>query len=205
MAQKGFHVNITNCIACHACEVACAQEYRLPVGVRRRRVMIQEGEAGGLPVLRHVSMACNHCDDPACLHACPVDRYSKDADTGLVLIKPSVAEDPINGVDCIGCRRCKAACPYGAPQFDEQQGVMDKCTGCHQRLTNPNLPQERRLPACAVTCTSFALHFDDVAAIQGGAYGDADALTSAPAGFKEILDPKYTKPNIRFSNKRWVP
>lgn len=205
MGQKGFHVNIANCIACHACEAGCAQEFDLPVGVRRRRVIIEEGEINGSLVLRHISMACNHCDNPACANACPVGRYYKDEETGLVLIKPSTKEDPVNGVDCIACKRCKAACPYGAPQFDEEEGVMDKCTGCYHRLKNENLPPERRLPACVVTCTSFALHFDDISAIDQGKYGEANKTTSAPSGFKEILDPKYTSPNIRFSNKRWSP
>lgn len=220
MAQNGWHVNIKNCIACRACEAACKQEYLLPVGVRRRRVVVQDGKAGTPTKLyrRHISMSCNHCATPACVAACPVGRYWKDdasnaalrtafglsanTPTGLVLIKPTRAEDPVNGVDCIRCKRCISACPYGAPRFDEKNQYTDKCIGCYQRLFNSNLPAERRKPACVVTCTSLALHFDDLAVIDTGsgtgAYGLADVSTSAPTGAKEIADPTLTSPSIRF-------
>lgn len=214
MPQYGWHVNINNCIACRACEGACKQEFLLQVGVRRRRVVVQEGAANGKPWRRHISLACLHCQTPACLTACPVQRYFKDdkssaavrtalgidknPETGLVLIKPSKAQDPKNGVDCIGCKRCLAACPYGAPQWNEAAKVMDKCTGCYHRLFNPNLPQERRRPACVVTCPAYALRFDDLTKIDGGAYGTADKTTGAPQGAVEIADPSLTKPSIRF-------
>ncbi|MBI4954553.1 MAG: 4Fe-4S dicluster domain-containing protein [Myxococcales bacterium] len=215
MPQYGWHVNIDNCIACRACEAACKQEYLLPAGVRRRLVVIQEGTGpSGRPYRRHITSACNHCADPACVAACPVQRYWKDdasnaalrtafgmtdPETGLVLVKPTTAEDPVNGVDCIGCKRCQAACPYGAPQWDEAANVMDKCTGCYHRLYNPDLPVERRMPACALTCTALALAFDDMTVITGGAYGPADTTTGAPAGAKEIASPSYTTPSIRFA------
>jgi anaerobic dimethyl sulfoxide reductase subunit B (iron-sulfur subunit) len=201
MPQYAFHVNIANCIGCRACEVACAQEYDLPQGLFRRRVLVDESvDTNGKPSRRFVSMACNHCETPACLNACPVQRYAKDADTGIVYIKPSKAEDPVNGVDCIGCRRCQAACPYGAPQFDAELGRMDKCTGCLHRIKSTVLPQEKRIPACVLTCTSRALHWDLLTAIDGGSFGESlKQLGTAP----DIADPKYTNPSIRFSTKRW--
>ena len=218
MPQLGWHVNIDNCIACRACEGACKQELNLPTGVRRRLVVLQEGTASGKPYRRHITMACLHCKDPACLHACPVQRYWKDdannaalrvafgidknAETGLVLIKPSKQENPKDGVDCFGCKRCLAACPYGAPQWDAVHKVMDKCTGCYHRLYNPNLPVERRKPACVVTCSAYALNFDDVTRIDGGTYGTANKTTGAPMGAPEIADPAFTTPSARFTPQR---
>lgn len=216
MPQYGWHVNIDNCIACRACEGACKQEYLLPVGVRRRFVVVQEGMSQtNRPYRRHISFACNHCSNPACAAACPVDRYWKDdasnaslraafgmsanPETGLVLIKPTTAEDPVNGADCVGCKRCMAACPYGAPQWDEAARAMDKCTACYHRLFNANLPVESRQPACVVTCTAFALHFDDMANITPANYGAANTTTSAPVGAKEIANPALTNPSIRFA------
>jgi anaerobic dimethyl sulfoxide reductase subunit B (iron-sulfur subunit) len=216
MPQLGWHVNIDNCIGCRACEAACKQEFDLPVGVRRRFVVIQEGVANNKPFRMHITSACNHCAVPACMNACPVKRYWKDVTndpesvalraafgmdanppTGLVLTKPSAAEDPVNGVDCIACKRCIAACPYGAVQFDEQNGHADKCVGCYHRLFNTNLPLERREPACVVTCSALTLHMDDLAFINAGQYGTANKLTGSPVA--EIANPMYTDPSVRFT------
>jgi Fe-S-cluster-containing dehydrogenase component len=219
MPQYGWHVNIDNCIACRACEGACKQEFDLPVGVRRRAVISQEGVTpSGRPYTMHVTSACMHCKDAPCIAACPVQRYWKDTEanaalrtafgmaanptTGLVQIKPSKAEDPTNGVDCTACKRCISACPYGAIQFDEVHNVADKCTGCYHRLFNANLPAERRKPACVVTCTSFALHLDDLATIDGGAYGTANKTAGAPADARDITDPTITTPSVRFKPMR---
>ena len=215
MAQYGWHVNIDNCIGCRACEGACKQEFELPAGVRRRFVALQEGTVNNKPFRLHVSMACMHCASPACMAACPVDRYWKDTtataegmalrqafgmdgnpETGLVLTKPSVAEDGMNGVDCIGCKRCMAACPYGAIQFDETHGYADKCVGCYHRLFNTNLPPERRKPACVITCSEFALHMDELSVIDGGVYGTANKLTGSPVA--DIANPTTTNPSVRF-------
>lgn len=240
MAQLGWHVNIDNCIACRACEAACKQEYDLPTGVRRRRVLTEEGvTAGGAPWKRHITMACMHCADPGCLPACPVGRYWKDTDpaiypqagtdvaalqaffglgpgyTGLVLFKPTVAESDTLGVDCIGCRRCEGACPYGAPQFDERTEVMDKCTGCYQRITPAamtTLPVARQQPACVVTCTSFALKFGDIADVNTWAQRKAGAPVvtttwsgAAPTGGDDIADPSRTAPSVRFTPQSNIP
>ena len=228
MAQLGWHVNIDNCIGCRGCEGACKQEFRLPTGVRRRRVLIEETvDASGRPMRRHLSLACMHCERPACLHACPVGRYWKDEAgqpdidalrthfgitgtfTGLVLIRPTRAEDAAIGVDCTGCRRCEAACPYGAPQWDETNRLMDKCTGCFHRLQPPvgtTLPTARQKPACVLSCTSMALSFGDLADVSTWAYRRAGAsittLTQAPPGGREIADPTLTNPSIRFTPPR---
>ena len=54
---------------------------------------------------------------------------------------------------CIGCRYCEMACPFGAPAFDAEEGVMTKCHLCHHRL------DEGLLPACVSACPTEALRY----------------------------------------------
>ena len=62
--QMGWYYNENNCIACRACEAACKQEFDLPVGVRRRRVVTTEEGKYPNPKVRYISISCNHCEDP---------------------------------------------------------------------------------------------------------------------------------------------
>src|SRR3546814_986662 len=62
----------------------------------------------------YMSIACNHCEAPVCEEACPVAAITKDPDDGRVLINPDI---------CVGCKLCQC-CPYDAPQFNEQLGIM---------------------------------------------------------------------------------
>ncbi|MCX8168671.1 MAG: 4Fe-4S dicluster domain-containing protein [Candidatus Methanomethylicia archaeon] len=66
---------------------------------------------------------CNHCQDPYCMAACPIEpkAISKDEKTGFVLINP---------VLCIGCRSCNYACPIAMPFFDEKFRASVKCDTC---------------------------------------------------------------------------
>lgn len=61
----------------------------------------------------HFSVSCSHCDDPACIKACPTGHIDKEPEFGIVRTNPETA--------CIGCRRCQAACPWGSPQFYDNQ------------------------------------------------------------------------------------
>src|SRR5512139_3184139 len=78
-----FGFDMSSCIGCHSCEVACAEQNGLPAGTVWRRV--GEIEGGDHPHTRrfHLSLSCNHCLDPACLNGCPTNAYEKLA-TGIV-------------------------------------------------------------------------------------------------------------------------
>jgi len=185
--QVGWYFNENNCIACRACEAGCKQEFDLPIGVRRRRVIIkEEGKYPNVKV-RYLSSACNHCEEPSCIKACPVGAYTKEPEFGAVLLDQE---------KCIGCKRCQAACPYGAPQFDEKKKKMDKCTFCYHRLKE-GLP-----PACVRTCPGYALWH--------GKLSDVEARKAAPEIYTRPLqdrlpgfaDPKLTLPSVRFSEAK---
>jgi Fe-S-cluster-containing dehydrogenase component len=62
---------------------------------------------------------------------------------------------------CIGCKLCSWACPYGAREFDDDAGVMKKCTLCIDRIYNENLEEADRVPACVAVCPVSARHFGD--------------------------------------------
>ena len=128
----GFWMNNKNCYGCKTCSIACKSEKQLDKGVLLRHVTaIRQDDPRAFAYL---SMACNHCEEPACMANCPVGAYSKLED-GTVIQDHSV---------CIGCKTCISACPYGAPSYDEATSTTFKCDGCYDRR------QRGELPACVV-------------------------------------------------------
>jgi len=182
--QVGWYYNENNCIACRACEAGCKQEFDLPVGVRRRRVLIREEGTYPRVKVRYISTACYHCAEPACLKACPVGAYRKEERFGAVLLDQA---------KCIGCKRCQAACPYGAPQFDEAKKKMDKCTLCYHRLEQ-GLP-----PACVRTCPGYALWHGKLSDIEAGRAIPEVYRRPLAAVLPGFADPRLTGPSAFFS------
>ena len=88
---------------------------------------------------------------------------------------------------CIGCKLCSWACPYGARELDEDQGVMKKCTLCVDKIYNENLPEEDRVPACVATCPTKARHFGDF----NDPLSDVSRLTRERGGFDLMPESGY--------------
>jgi len=145
--QYRFHFDMTRCIGCKCCEVACSEQNGNPDGIRWRRVGEIEGGEYPFTQRHYLSMGCNHCLDAACLNGCPVEAYTKDALTGLVLHSADA---------CIGCQYCTWNCPYGVPQYNPERGVVGKCDMCHGRLS------EGREPACVNACPESAIEIEIV-------------------------------------------
>jgi len=141
-----FHFDMTKCIGCHCCEVACAEQNNNPPDVQWRRVGEVEGGAYPHTIRAYVSMGCNHCLEPACLTGCPVDAYHKEG-TGIVLLR----ED-----QCIGCQYCTWNCPYGVPKYNEDRKIVTKCDMCRSRLS------EGQEPACVGSCPTGAITIETV-------------------------------------------
>jgi anaerobic dimethyl sulfoxide reductase subunit B (iron-sulfur subunit) len=127
--QYGFYIDSSRCTGCKTCELACKDYKDLTPDVSFRRIYEYAGgdwqEDNGVwhqnVFAYYLSIACNHCEDPACTKVCPSGAMHKRED-GFVVVDEDV---------CIGCRYCHMACPYGAPQYNAAKGHMTKCDGCH--------------------------------------------------------------------------
>lgn len=177
--QLGFYFNADICIGCKACQIACKDKNHLPMGVLWRRVVNYGGgswvQSGDIMIPQNVfgyflSISCNHCEDAPCLHNCPTGAISKNED-GIVLIDEDV---------CIGCRYCSWVCPYGAPQFNEDDGVMTKCNFCY------DLQAEGKNPACVDACPLRAIEFGEIEELRAK-HGDVVEIEPLPK--REITSP----------------
>ena len=181
----GYALDISRCVGCRRCVYACVEENnqsRDPQ-IHWIRVLEMEKEKGvdfahanayydaeEVPREGHfyLPVACQQCDNPACVKSCPVGATWKEED-GIVVIDYDW---------CIGCRCCMSACPYGArhfnfaePQIPAEElnpkthylgnrprpaGVVEKCTFCVQRVRNG------RYPACVEVCPVGARKFGNL-------------------------------------------
>jgi anaerobic dimethyl sulfoxide reductase subunit B (iron-sulfur subunit) len=158
--QLGFYVDSKRCVQCHSCQVACKSVNNVELGPTWRQVLSYWD--GTFPhVTNHtISISCLHCAHPACLEICPAGAITKRPEDGIVVVDQN---------ECVGCRNCAKACPYGAPQFGAN-GKMQKCILCMDRLT------VGLQPACVATCPGEALAF--------GPLEELEKLTAGKPGGK---------------------
>ncbi len=100
----------------------------------------------------HMPMSCMQCEDADCVTVCPTGASYKREEDGIVLVDQD---------KCMGCNLCSWACPYGARELDEEQGVMKKCTLCVDRIYDQALPESERQPACVLSCPTSSRVFGD--------------------------------------------
>jgi anaerobic dimethyl sulfoxide reductase subunit B (iron-sulfur subunit) len=172
--QLAFYFNASACNGCKACAIACKSKNDLPVGINWRRVY-EYGGGDWVPdpldrsflkpkVFAYaMSVACMHCQNPVCLQVCPAAAISKD-DNGIVTIDANL---------CIGCRYCQWACPYGAPQFNEAEGIMTKCNMCQ------DIVAQGEKPYCVEACVMRAMDFGTLEELRQK-YGNIDAIEPLP-------------------------
>ena len=175
----GFYFDMTRCIGCRACQVACKDKNNLDVGVILRNAKTYE--IGSFPDVNifNYSASCNHCENPACVAACPTGAMYK-AEDGTILHDDAL---------CIGCQNCAAACPYGVPQYNEPLNVVSKCDACaYLRAKGQN-------PACVDACPNRALDFGDLDELKAK-YG-ADLVSDISI----LPDSSATQPNLLIKAK----
>lgn len=204
--QFGWLIDLDKCTGCDTCTIACKSENNtrplgspmpfkngrgvLPDHVSYRWVVKSESGVYPNPSVTFVTSACNHCQHPACLAACPVSDpldpsnennaiFKRDLD-GIVLFNQTV---------CIGCKNCIQACPYGAPQFNSMTSKVEKCTFCIHRLYDAGGARTPFEPACVTSCVGNALHLEEDFSL-------ADSGANAPRGF---ASPSLTVPAVKFA------
>jgi anaerobic dimethyl sulfoxide reductase subunit B (iron-sulfur subunit) len=182
--QLGFYFDSSACTGCKACAIACKDRSSLPIGTNWRHIT-DYGGGNWVPDPNHpdllisnnvfsysLSTSCMHCQNPACVNVCPTTAMYK-RDDGVVLVDAS---------KCIGCRYCEWACPYGAPQFSQDKGVMTKCDFCQ------DLQAQGLNPACVDACPMRALEFGELDELTAK-HGTLQAVAPLPA--PNITNPSF--------------
>ena len=180
--QYAFTVDLDACSGCKACVTACHSLNGLDEGETFRDVGALVGrDKGGVHVLQHITTACHHCLEPACLHGCPTLAYDKDPVTGIV----RHLDD-----QCIGCQYCTLMCPYDVPKYNPAKGIVRKCDMCRQRLS------EGEAPACVQACPNQAIRISLVRR------EDISRQSTASVFLPAAPDPRLTLPTTQFVTKR---
>lgn len=182
--QYAFEVDLDRCSGCKACVVACHALNGLDENETWREVGLLIGGTRAAPAMQHVTAACHHCLQPACLIACPVNAYEKDPATGIV----KHLDD-----QCFGCQYCTMACPYEVPKYHSGKGIVRKCDMCASRLA------VGEPPACVQSCPHDAIAIRVVERAQ--VVDDAETSVFLPAA----PDPQITLPTTTYKTKRSFP
>ena len=151
-------VDISRCIGCKGCEVACKEWNELGIEPTENFGSYQshrdltpdtwllmrftEAEVDGDLHWLIKKDACLHCEEPGCLLACPAPGAIVQYDNGIV---------DFNQANCIGCQLCVSGCPFDIPRLNSETRKVYKCNMCIDRV------EAGLEPACAKTCPTNAI------------------------------------------------
>ena len=164
--SQAFLLDLTQCIGCQGCEIACNTGNELAEDVQYIR--ISEQVRGTFPDLvgGFDNHRCYHCTDAACVNVCP---------TGALFQEDGLTR--LNAAACSGCRYCVQSCPYDVPRMVD--GVATKCDGCR------DVTKAGGTPWCVTTCPSDAL-----------AYGTRDEMAAEAHARATVMRMKYPNAQV---------
>lgn len=148
--SKALLYDATICIGCKQCEVACADQNKLPYN-DTIAAEPRQSEHKFTVVLtkddKFMRRLCMNCNDPTCASVCPVGALEKQA-LGPVTYDPD---------KCMGCRYCMVACPFGVPKYEWNKlfPKVRKCVMCPDRVA------AGKQTACAEICPTGATKFGE--------------------------------------------
>lgn len=206
MAEKkyGFVIDTKRCVGCWTCSVACKMHNNIPNENWWNRVLTVGGDnmdtpSGTWPDVKmdYVTLACQHCENPACVKVCPVGATYKRGD-GIVMQ---------DSEKCLGCRFCMSACPYtGVRSFNWKEPeymvdfpvgdpnapthvkhTVEKCTMCAHRIN------EGKKPACVEGCPTIARFHGDF----NDPESDVSKLIASRDSYR-LREEKGTNPSVYY-------
>lgn len=173
MTRYGMAIDLSRCIGCNTCAVACKVSNNLPKDVWWNVVHTEgrdfadtsKGTYGGEMQLSWLPVNCMHCENAVCEEVCPTGATVK-RDDGIVTVDEET---------CIGCKACMEACPYDVRRLIENEpeyylelpigdpaakshkgGTVEKCDFCAGRI------DRGEKPACMELCPGRARYWGDL-------------------------------------------
>lgn len=173
MTRYGMAIDLSRCIGCNTCAVACKVSNNLPKDVWWNVVHTEgrdfadtsKGTYGGEMQLSWLPVNCMHCENAVCEEVCPTGA-TVERDDGIVTVDEET---------CIGCKSCMEACPYDVRRLIENEpeyylelpigdpaakshkgGTVEKCDFCAGRI------DRGEKPACMELCPGRARYWGDL-------------------------------------------
>lgn len=141
--MKVLNVNLEKCTGCRLCEMACSFGRFGYFSAFDSAIRIVRGAT----FFEYFPQVCTQCVDAFCARACP---------TGALQRKGSIVD--YNKLQCILCRQCLLACPWGFIYPDTDLQYMIKCDLCGGD------------PECVRVCFNDAIEYVEVADVSNTKY-----------------------------------